>query len=240
MTARPPPGVPRIGVVTGLLEEAEALAAVRPDLAIVCRGVGPRRARRSAEALADAGATLLVSAGIAGGLDPARSAGDVVLADRILGADGAAYPADAAVAADWTAAAAAAGLVLHGGDVVGSDRVVPDFTAKMALYAVSGAAIVDMESHAVAAVAAERGLPVLALRAVSDGVRAVIPRAVIGAVARDGSRRPWVAVGGLARRPWQLRAVLALGRNAALARTALARVLAALPAGDPFAAGPAA
>ncbi len=226
-----PPGL-RIGIVTGLQEEAAALRAVRPDLAILCHGVGPRRARRAAEALADDGATVLVSAGIAGGLDPVRRTGDVVLATRILAPDGAVYPTDAALTARWTAAAAAAGLAVHGGDVAGSDRVVPGVDTKMALYAISGAAIVDMESHAVGAVAAARGLPVLVLRAVSDGVRAAIPRAVIGAVARDGSRRPWVAVGGLARRPWQLRAVLTLGRHAAEARTALAAVLAALP-GDP-------
>ena len=89
-----PPAAPHIGIVTGLVEEAEALRAVRPDLHILCHGVGPRRARRAAEALADQGARLLVSAGIAGGLDPARGPGDVVISDRILDSTGRIYVSD--------------------------------------------------------------------------------------------------------------------------------------------------
>lgn len=64
----------------------------------------------------------------------------------------------------------------RGGDVFGCDVAPPPATARAALQAVPRAAVaaaepssVDMETAAIAAAAAQRGIPYIAFRAVSDG-----------------------------------------------------------------------
>jgi hypothetical protein len=90
----------RVGVLTGLAAEARLLTNVlfdgKAELRIVRTGADPERARREAEDLVDAGVSALVSFGVAGGLCPSLDAGDLILADRVILADGRAIAADAA------------------------------------------------------------------------------------------------------------------------------------------------
>jgi adenosylhomocysteine nucleosidase len=87
-----------------------------------------------------------------------------------------------------------------------------------------------MESVAVARVARTAGLPWTVLRAVSDPVHRTLPCCALRAVDRRGNLRPGALVAALARRPWELGALLALGRDARRAQQVLGTAgTAALP-----------
>ncbi|MFP4003003.1 MAG: hypothetical protein ACLFV8_04440, partial [Alphaproteobacteria bacterium] len=78
----------------------------------------------------------------------------------------------------------------------------------------SGAAAVDMESHAVARAARERGLPWAAIRAVADPANRTIPATAMAGLAPDGTARPWRVIRELTARPQDLPALIRLGRDA--------------------------
>ena len=65
--------------------------------------------------------------------------------------------------------------------------------------------------------AAEAGLPFLAVRAIADTAQDSLPALVENAVRPDGMPAVGRAVAGLIRRPWELPAVLRLARQSELA-----------------------
>ncbi len=207
-----------LGVVTGLLEEAAILAPV--GARVRASGARPGIADRLARALADQGAQSLVSFGMAGGLSPTLRPGTLLLPRRIVAPDGTTYRADEA----WRATLAAHAGAHEDGAIAGSDAVVRDVAAKAALHRLTGAVAVDMESHEVAAIAAERGLPFLAVRAIADPWNRAIPSSALAGVSPDGARRPAAVMAALAVRPWQIVGLLALARDAGAAKETLRRV----------------
>jgi adenosylhomocysteine nucleosidase len=157
----------------------------------------------------------LISAGFAGGLDPAIPRGAVVRANRVMSErTGEILPLAAA-------GAAASGMILTTGGVVESAA------AKRALHAETGAAIVDMETHAVAAVARDEGLPCVSVRVVSDDAGSDLPREV-AALARPQSafRRFGAAIGAIGRRPAAALDLWALYEHAVVDGKTLAAALA--------------
>jgi adenosylhomocysteine nucleosidase len=172
-----------------------------------------------------------MSFGIAGGLDPALDAGALVVADGVVLPDGRRVETDFG----WRHRLLEdLGPVIGpvGGDLVGSDDAVLDEQQKKALRGKSGAAAVDMESHAVARVAAESGIPFLVVRAVSDTFRHGIPAWVPGTIRADG-RPGWTAVvSGMLSHPGDLATLLRLRETSEKAMATLRRV--ALRAGPLF------
>ena len=215
-----------LGVITGLAAEAAIAtsAAGNRRVTVVCAGASSARAERLAEDLVAGGADALLSFGIAGGLEPDLKPGDVVLPVAVR--DGAAdHPTDAA----WHARVSRE-IAARAGLLVGSDRVVPHPGEKRARRAATGAAAVDMESHAVARVARRHGVPFLVLRVISDGAHGRLPRAALHGVATDGRARPGAVAARLALAPWQLPALLRLRRDSARAFRRLGRVARDAPA----------
>ncbi|MEX2453099.1 MAG: hypothetical protein WD470_00255, partial [Rhodospirillaceae bacterium] len=97
VSARPPAHF-RLGIVTGLQEEADIVrdaleaapfaiagnpALALDSTAVSCHGPGAARAAAAAAELIAGGARALLSFGVAGGCDPALPAGTVVLATGI-------------------------------------------------------------------------------------------------------------------------------------------------------------
>ncbi len=199
---------PRLGIVTGLAAEAR-----------IARRITGRVALGRADALAEAGLDGLVSFGIAGGLDPALRPGTVVIARRILAPDGSPAEADK----DWAKrldAALPRSIPRSNGPVIGSDRPVAVPAEKAALMQKSGAVAVDMESHAVAAAAAGRGIPFLAVRAIADPAGRRLPQAALAGL--DGRAPPVLAA--LLRRPADLGPLLGVARDYRAALRTLGRV----------------
>ncbi|KAA5606512.1 hypothetical protein F1188_06515 [Roseospira marina] len=229
-TSRPSAIGVGVGVVTGLASEAHVLAG-RDGLTVLCHGPGPERATAAARALLDGGARALVSAGICGGLDPALVPGSLVVPARVVSrhAEGESWVVDPA----WHAAVVAAlppVLRPNTGTLLGSDRAVASRDGKQALAARSGAVAVDMESHAVARVAAEAGVPFLALRTVADTASDVLPPWLAGVLNRDGTPNAGMAIRRLLTGPWRVATLIALARRSAAAEAALGTAASALGA----------
>lgn len=81
------------------------------------------------------------------------------------------------------------------------DRIVSTPADKRALAVATGAAIVDMESHAFAASCEERGIAWTVVRGVSDTPEETLPGEVMGWITPEGNTRARRAVFDMVRRP---------------------------------------
>ncbi len=151
----------------------------------------------------------LICAGYGGGLAPELRAGDLVVAENF---------SDPV----WAARACRV-LGCRVGRLVSVAEPVQTPQAKAALAAESGAMAVDQETEAVAALCEERGIPLLALRAITDtaGEHLPVPFEVCFDAATE---RPRVGalLGFLLRHPERVGPFLRFANRVARARTALA------------------
>ncbi|MCC7493888.1 MAG: hypothetical protein IT204_16145 [Fimbriimonadaceae bacterium] len=136
-------------------------------LVVRLSGVGRDRAAAAARLLlTQHGCGSLLTAGYGGALDPTLAVADVLVASAVQRDE--APPVVSS--ADWASAVGGpTGLVWT------TSRLLADPAAKAAAHAASGAAVVDLETAAVAAVASEQGVPWLGLRAVSDTANEALP-----------------------------------------------------------------
>ena len=214
-------------MLTGLALEARLAKSLAgqmepasPEPIIRCAAASTARAIEEAEALCRHGVAALLSFGLAGGLDPSLPSGSVILALEIRTASGKALACDAT----WQERimAKASGLTLIRAPLAAAARPLTGSNDKARLFAASKAAAVDMESLALAEAAAAAGLPFLALRAVADAADRNLPTAALAPLSHDGRAQPLYVIGRLARRPWELPALVRLGRDAGHAERALA------------------
>lgn len=198
----------------GLIREARLLAG--PG---VCVAIGGGRSDLLEARLraALAGARGIISIGIAGALAPDLRVGDVVIGGAVLSL-GEHRQSDPA----WTERLAAALPQGRVAPIWGAEAMVLDAREKARLYA-SGAVAVDMESHVVARIAGEHALPFAVLRVISDTAQTDLPPAVLAGMRPDGGMNLAGVLSALARRPQQLPALIAAGRDADQAFKALAR-----------------
>lgn len=169
----------------------------------------------AAERLVRLGVPALLSFGLAGGLDPALRAGQVLIPAWVL--DGAErWAVDPALAARFGSA---------DGGLYGSGTVLETAAAKRRLHLETGAVAVDLESAAVARAAAAAGIPFAVLRAVCDPAGRDLPAAARAALDGAGGIVALRVAASVLRRPGQIPALLGLARDAALARQALRRAL---------------
>ncbi len=189
-----------------------------------CADANADRAQHAARRLLDEGAGALVSFGIAGGLDPALSSGDLVLAEFVCLPGGRAIRTDPAWRNACAALVSQSGFQSHGGTLLGSDREVAVASEKRRLFDLWGAVAVDMESHGVAEIAAAAAVPFLVVRAVADPAGRSLPSAVIGGVDPNGRARPGLVAARICLRPWQIGQVLRLRRDLQTALSTLDRL----------------
>jgi nucleoside phosphorylase len=139
---------------------AWAPSYVAGGLRIQLTGMGPRNARRFATAALDAGpADIVVTSGMAGGLDPGLAIGELV------------FDADPG----FPLVEAFGRVKARPARFCGSDRVVSTAAAKSALREATGADVVDMESAVIRELCGERGIPGATLRAISDRADEELP-----------------------------------------------------------------
>jgi len=233
---------PRVGVVAALAAEARALRpgraqigtplAVDTDVLLCVSGIGPAAAHAASEALLAAGATALVSWGVAAGLAGTASPGTLVLADRVVDLSSPLNPAELWSAAEWTDRIAAhlpTSIHVLRGPISATDRVLSTHADKLAAGSRGGGAVAaDMESAAVARVANRAGIPWIAIRAVSDTADTGLPLALAGAIDTTGRVRLTRLAAGLARRPAELLQLPALATGFAAAIRTLRAVSAAI------------
>lgn len=193
----------RLGIVTGLAVEARCLsraARQSPTLIHIVNAGGDPAA--AAQSLAAMGAGSLMSFGIAGGLDPALAPGRVIVATAVIDCQGERFDCHAA----WHDGliAALGHLSPVAAPLVGSESALATIADKRALHDRYAAAAVDMESHAVARVAARERLPFAAIRAIADPAGRALPSAVLAGLTGRGEVRAGQVLAELARHPRQL------------------------------------
>lgn len=217
-----------IGVITGLAVEADILRplAERGLIRLGVAGANEQRARDLARRFADEGARGLVSFGICGGLVPAVRVGDLVLAESVIHPEGPTVETHA----PWRgrlleALSRSRSIAVRSGPLVGSAVLVEQPLDKTALHVKHRAVAVDMESHAVATVAGETGLPLLILRTCSDAAERAFPIAALEAMSPDGSFRPGPVLKAVARKPWVVPSLMRLGLETRTALGTLKRIV---------------
>lgn len=178
-------------------------------------GGTPAGAEAAAERLVARGATALVSFGLAGGLDPALLPGAVIVPAEVM-EGGQHYRTDYALCARFGGQAPLRALA--------APSILATLQEKRAARDATLAVIVDLESGAVARVAARHGLPFTAVRAVCDPAGFALPPLALEALDAGGRISPWRVLRSVLRRPGQIPALLALSGHAAEARAALRRL----------------
>ncbi len=215
----------RYGFIAAIEAEARAFPAARGALRAggefvvqVC-GPGNANAERTARELVAAGCDVLVSWGVAGGLDPRLRCGTLVAAQACVDEAGRRLTFDA-------------GPLEHllgrlndpapeRGQVLTVTRALDSARAKDTMHRHSGAAVVDMESIAIAAVAQSAGRGYCGLRAVLDDAAFELPHAALGGLGSDGRMRPLATAAAVLAGPRQLPRLLRLALHF---RTALGRL----------------
>lgn len=154
---------------------------------VIRSGIGKEAIVRAVEARAGRGPVpgLVILAGVCGALRPVD---DVPPIARVIDEHG----------GEWTGGI---GMVESGRTLVAVDRVVSTPGEKRALADATGAALVDMESHAFAAACERLGLAWGVVRGVSDTPEETLPGEVLGWITADGRTRVGRAVADMVMKP---------------------------------------
>jgi adenosylhomocysteine nucleosidase len=204
------------------------------EFAVVGHGIGHRRATDAARRAFDSipGAELAIGTGVVGALSSGLKPGDLVLSDRILTIDRDGQVTEQVIAVSDShlravgRSLASAGIAYSTGAILTSHRVLATGAEKRRAKESTGAIAVDMETAAIAAEAAARGLPFVAIRAVLDEV----DDEVVGAemADADGNVRPLAATSYLIRNPATMLKLPKMIRNLSRATAAIADALTAI------------
>jgi adenosylhomocysteine nucleosidase len=205
--------VPRVAIVAAMGVERTSLDRQAPsstEWSVVQSGPGLERAARAAERALAQGAVALVSWGLVGALDAALAPGTVVLPRRVLCQGDVPRSVDAA----WHARLMSLSTVFATsyGDLLTVPAALDSPQSKADAAAATGAAAVDMESVAIARIAANAGVPFVALRVVVDALGDSLPGDAEAWIDERGNRRlpaVWRAVF----RPSEWRALLTLAQR---------------------------
>jgi nucleoside phosphorylase len=193
----------RVLVVTAIREELAAFADKRlpPGVVLAATGDGPLRAARAVSALfARHRPSLLIGAGVAGGLTADLGTGDLLVAHRVLDAQGEVRPGPDPVRVAYAAAKPG----VRQGTLLSVESPLVTAADKAAAAAATGLVgpppvAVDMESAAWARTAAAQGVPYLIVRIVTDTAEEELPGYLSRCMDSEGGiRRSSVALSALA------------------------------------------
>lgn len=209
----------KIGIVTGLRAEAHWLR--NAGFMVRAGGGTPHGALEAAEVLIAAGAQALISFGLAGGLEPGLKPGTLLVPSMVISGTRT-YLCDCRLTEFL--GGATPGSLLAGQTIASSTQ------AKALLYQVNHSIAIDLESGSVAEVAKKNDLPFAVLRAVADPAERDLPPAALVALKEDGRLDIGQLMISVARHPWQIPSLVAIGSDAKAARRALLNRLKTLPA----------
>lgn len=187
----------------------------------LCTGIGREALTAGLEGtLAQGNAAAVVSAGFAGALADNLKAGDIVVCGSTMAeGEAAPYDADPVLLARAYRAGVGAGPRVVRGTGVTVPVAAADRRAKSALRTRTGADVCEMEDYWAARLAADRGLPFLAVRVVLDEVATDVSD-FSGFVSAKGVR-PFRALGYFITHPWRIGAALRSFRQYRAARASL-------------------
>lgn len=208
-------------VASSLVDVPTFRAAIgAANVEVILTGMGPANARRATEIGLSVEHDACISSGFAGALKPEYKIADVLVASSVRKFGGVeSIQSDAALVENALRANGAAEVK----GFVCVDSVVETREDKRDLAEFGDA--VEMESYAVLAVAAQRKVPAVAIRAISDRLDQRLPMDFSGTIDQCGH----VLKGRLARRiasdPLKIPALIRLGKQSQAAATRLAEFL---------------
>jgi adenosylhomocysteine nucleosidase len=221
-----------LGIVAALDVEAhtlgphirrhDGLSSLGDGALLAISGMGGARAALAARSLMDAGASSLMSFGLAGGLDPALIAGSVVLPHEVISRDGARF-FTSTLWREQLSLAVAKFRPVAAGALLSSATPIESVADKATAFRETGAVAVDMESLGVAEVAAAHRLSFITVRVIVDTAGDTLPRAVVAA-GRGGQISVLRLIAGLTLAPRDLLGVIRLAHRYRAATRSLAAV----------------
>ncbi len=209
--------MPSILVCFALKEEAapfHKMAAGRPGVFTLIVGMGRQNAEKSVRNFFASGSPeLVLTCGFAGGLNPDLKTGDVVF--ELAG--------PAADNQELTASLSAAGA--RPAKFFCADLIATTAAEKNVLRAKTGADAVEMESGAIHAVCAERGIPCATVRVISDAANEDLPLDFNALSKADQSLDFGKLFLAIAKSPGKIGALMALQKKTRFAAGEMAGVL---------------
>ncbi len=200
-------------IVVGLAFEARI--AAQSGLPVVCAGNRGDLDAALGDAI-DPTCQGLISFGVAGGLRPGLKPGTCIVGTAVATA-GRRFATDAR----WSERLLQRLPHAVAGIVAGVPQPVTTAAAKAALHRDTGADAVDMESHIVAASAAQHRLPMAVIRVICDPAARALPDMALRSVRADGTTNVMTLLGSIARQPRHLPAMIRLALDARSARASL-------------------
>jgi nucleoside phosphorylase len=189
------------------------------EIFVALTGIGPVRARRAARYALQCAPDICISSGMAGGLKEDYRRGDVLVAAEVAETRGKhVFYCDGAL----VERAKACGARLAGRFLT-SPTVVLSAAAKRELAGQGDAA--EMESAGVLAAASAAGIPVVAIRVVSDDAGQDLPLDFNRVLTARGKLRPVRLLSSIATEPASIRGLLQLAEDSRRAAAALAEFL---------------
>ena len=197
-----------------LKEEAapfHKIAARHPGVVTLIIGIGRANAEKSVRSfLTSSSPALVLTCGFAGGLNPTLKLGDVVF-----------EPATGNPQLATHLSAAGAKPVKF----FCADRIATTVAEKQALRAQTGADAVEMESAAIHTVCAEKKIPCVTVRVISDTAHEDLQLDFNALAKPDKSIDAGKLALAIAKAPWKIGALLALQKKTKFAAERLAAVL---------------
>jgi adenosylhomocysteine nucleosidase len=227
----------RVGSYTR--EELGGVAACRfaigtRNIRLIESGMGPERSDVATRALiAATKPDLIIDFGFCGSVIAGAAAGDIVVAERVLSFHGGSFQEREGLAAGLTKDAirllvekcrekafqVSAGTFITAAEITGKRELVGLLPAGIVNP------VLEMETAAVAQVAAEANVPLLALRSVSDGAGEELGFTIEEFTDREMNVRVSKVLLTVAKKPWIVPQLLRLARNAKIAGENLATAM---------------
>lgn len=153
---------------------------------LVCAaGIGAQNATKASQLVHRQGATILVSWGCAGALDPTLSAGDLILPEQV--SDNNSCIIDTAEILNQKLLSECSGVkTMHSGLLAQSPTMITSSQQKKTMFESSSAIAVDMESFSIGDYARKNKLPFIACRAIADTASTDLPPPVLNAMDQQG------------------------------------------------------
>lgn len=206
------------------------------DACLVESGLGPEKAARAtATLIATAAPDLVINFGLGGAATPGLRVGDVIIAQRILFARERLFseqqglsPQLAATALDLLQRNPATPFLICRGTCVTSGAILAKREAARLLPAGVVNPVLEMETAAVAKIAAREGVPLLAVRAISDDASEELEFNITDFTDKNMNIKVHRVFWSLTCRPWLVPQLMRLARNSKRAGGNLARVVESL------------
>lgn len=202
------------------------------DLLLVEAGMGFKNAAAAAEALLETSRPdLLISAGFCGGIAPELCVGDVAVSTELcIVSNGIALqvPLEVAAAARSFVARQATDARVFASLFAGTPTIMAKKRLATLLPPSAPCPVVEMESGAIAIVAAENGIPFMGIRTVSDPADEELGFSLEEFTDSNLRLRPHKVALTILRKPWIMPQLIRLARNSHIAADSLSHAIARL------------